>query len=273
MLLAKSSNIALTPEQIFRAAPSVFQQEAHESRSDDYVHVPTTDVLDRLHQEGFRVTQATQSRTRIAGKREFTKHLLRLAHVDAISKAPIVGGSRPEIVLLNSHDGGSSFSLELGVFRLVCSNGLVVGDRYASERVKHLGTDVLDNVIEGTYRVLQAAPLVTDQIARWSSTQVSAAQANELARRVAVERWGQDENGNIQSPLYSTDYLTRANRYEDRTSDAWTILNRIQENVIRGGQPGRAANGRRQSTRAVTGVDQTLNLNRAIWTLAEEVFA
>ena len=64
-------------------------------------------------------------------------------------------------------------------------------------------------------------------------------------------------------------------RIDDRAPDLWTTFNRVQENVIRGGMRGQSvdANGRRQvrAVRAVTGIDQDVKLNRALWTLAEEM--
>lgn len=53
----------------------------------------------------------------------------------------------------------------------------------------------------------------------------------------------------------------------------WTTFNVIQENVVRGGLQGRKRNAegriRRAQTRAITGIDQNMTLNRALWTLAE----
>lgn len=58
-------------------------------------------------------------------------------------------------------------------------------------------------------------------------------------------------------------------RYGDRRSDLWMTFNRLQENLIKGGLRGRSANGRRQSTRAVQGIDSDIRLNRSLWLLAE----
>ncbi len=58
-------------------------------------------------------------------------------------------------------------------------------------------------------------------------------------------------------------------RWDDRKSDLWSIFNRVQENLVKGGLTGRTANGRRQRTRPVQGIDQNLRLNRALWMLAE----
>jgi hypothetical protein len=45
----------------------------------------------------------------------------------------------------------------------------------------------------------------------------------------------------------------------------------VQENALRGGQPGRGAKGRRLHTRPVTSIDRSVSLNRALWVLTEEM--
>ena len=58
-------------------------------------------------------------------------------------------------------------------------------------------------------------------------------------------------------------------RFEDRRPDLWSVFNRTQENLTKGGLSGRAANGRRQQTRPVQGIDTDIRLNRALWLLAD----
>ncbi|EAY8113439.1 DUF945 domain-containing protein, partial [Salmonella enterica] len=69
---------ALTNDELMRCVPSVFSGEKHESRSDRYTYIPTITLLDNLRKEGFQPFFACQTRTRDAGKREHTKHMLRL---------------------------------------------------------------------------------------------------------------------------------------------------------------------------------------------------
>jgi hypothetical protein len=47
------------------------------------------------------------------------------------------------------------------------------------------------------------------------------------------------------------------------------VFNRTQENLTKGGLHGRSANGRRQQTRPVQGIDSDVRLNRALWLLAD----
>ena len=63
------------------------------------------------------------------------------------------GTEVPEIILLNSHDGSSSYQMIPGMFRFVCTNGLVCGTSFGEIRVPHKG-DIVGRVIEGAYEVL-----------------------------------------------------------------------------------------------------------------------
>ena len=58
-------------------------------------------------------------------------------------------------------------------------------------------------------------------------------------------------------------------RFDDRRPDLWSVFNRTQENLTKGGLHGRSANGRRQQTRPVQGIDSDIRLNRALWLLAD----
>ena len=49
------------------------------------------------------------------------------------------------------------------------------------------------------------------------------------------------------------------------------LCTQVQENAIRGGQPGRSTQGRRVRTREVGSIDRNVGLNRALWVLAEEM--
>src|SRR5450755_859798 len=84
------SNTPLTEEAMRQTAPSIFASGKHCSRSDRYAYIPTIEVLRGLRAEGFQPFMVAQGQSRIAGKTEYTKHMLRLRHGDAQI------GSKPE---------------------------------------------------------------------------------------------------------------------------------------------------------------------------------
>ena len=124
----------LSDEQIIQIAPSIFARDKHYSCSGRYAHIPTSMILRGLRNEGFEPFMVCQSRVRDEGRREYTKHMIRLRHASQID-----GEEANEIVLLNSHDGSSSCQMMAGMFRFVCANQMVCGD-------------ALDAIIEGLYR-------------------------------------------------------------------------------------------------------------------------
>lgn len=147
----------LTNDELMVHVPSVFGTDKHESRSDRYTYIPTITLLESLKQEGFQPFFACQTRVRDLNKRDHTKHMLRLRR-----EGQITGKQVPEIILLNSHDGSSSYQMLPGLFRFVCQNGLVCGETFGEVRVPHKG-NVVEKVIEGAYEVLGIFDRVEDK--------------------------------------------------------------------------------------------------------------
>lgn len=254
----------LTDDEIMRAAPAIYADAAHESRSDRYAYIPTRELVDSMRAEGFLPVNVSQARAREEGRAGFAKHLIRFRREDQLA-AP----EAREVVLLNSHDGSSGFRLMAGVFRLVCANGLIVGQADNEIRVRHSGSAV-DNVIEGAYRVVNEFDKVQEQIEGMKALPMRPEHRHAFASAALALRFEEPENCGI-----SPEQIMRPRRAEDQPGDLWTAFNVAQENIIRGGLHGRKidANGRRTrtSTRAVNGIDQNVALNRGLWVLAEEM--
>lgn len=170
----------LSDDQIRTVAPSIFQEAAHGSRSARYSYIPTSEVLASLRREGFQPHMVTQGGSRDEEKRGFTKHMIRLRHESLT--APAVGQTFNEIVLVNSHDGTSSYQLMAGMFRLVCSNGMIVGagGGFDEVRVKHSG-NVTGAVIEGCIEILDRLPEVSEQVREWSGLRLTEGQQTAFA--------------------------------------------------------------------------------------------
>ena len=252
-------NAPLTNDQIARYAPSVLATEAHESRGERYAFIPTIEVLDGLRREGFQPFEVRQTRCRDHSKRDFTKHLVRLRHPDAIANQ----GEVPEIVLLNSHDGSSSYQLLAGFFRFVCSNGLIAGDVCNDVRVRHSG-NVVSDVIEGSYRVLDNLQAIGERIETYKATRLALPEQLAFAEAAKQLRWGDE------APVEASSLIV-PRRFEDRDSTLWNVFNRTQEALLQGGVRGRTSTGKRTTTRAVGGVTENVKLNKALWTLADHL--
>lgn len=261
-------------DRLRQLAPSAFATRKHESRSDRYTHIPTAAVIHGLRANGFEPTFAKQGRSRVPGKADFTKHLIRFRRRGQAARPGRVGQAFPEVVLVNSHDGTSAYHLMAGVFRLVCLNGMVAADRgLATVKIPHKG-DVVGRVIEGSCTVLEESERALDQAEAWAGVALSRDERLAMAEAAHVLRFGGGGEGAAATPIRPEQMLA-ARRREDRGRDLWTTANVLQENAIRGGLAawGRDADGRprRATTREVRGIDQDVRLNRALWLLAERM--
>lgn len=256
------SATALDDEQIRRAVPAVYAEEKHGSRSERYTYIPTAAVLAGLRKEGFAPFEVRQGGSRDEEKRGFTKHLIRLRREGSTA----VGDSFREIVLVNSHDGTSSYQLMCGLFRLVCSNGLVIAEGDAQAiRIPHKG-DIVGQVIDAAYTVIDQGAMIDSRVAEMRAIELRPSEQEAFAAAAAELRF---EEG--KAPV-EPDQINRARRREDNGNDLWRTFNRAQENLVRGGLHYTHTNANlqrsRRETRPVNSIDGNTNLNRALWTLA-----
>ena len=266
-VILRGRNEALDESALRSAAPTLFAEGKHSSRSDRYSHIPTFEVLKGLAREGFRPYEVRVGGSGDEDKRNHTKHLIRLRRDGMM---PLVGGSHREVVLLNSHDGTSAYKLMYGLFRLVCSNGLVISDGTMSElRVPHKG-DVVSQVIEGTYTVVSEGERVTERVGEMQAITLSRPEQLAYAESAAMLRWAPEAETGTSTVPVRAEQVIMPRRRDDNTDRLWDVFNRAQENLVNGGNTYvgvRAGRSIHRTTRAVNGIDGNVNLNRALWAL------
>lgn len=250
----------LSDEQIRRTAPSVFAEKPWSGMTNKYLFIPTAQIVSAMRSEGFQVVQAMQGKVRIEGKGEFTKHLLRFA----LPQASEVRGSFPELVLINSHDGSSSYQLLMGLMRLICSNRLLIADNVTQLKFRH-SKSLSDEIIEGTGTLVREVPRVSEQIEHLGTIQLHEQEAQAFAASAHAMRWGGGH-----APVEAARLLERR-RDGDIGRDLYTTLNVVQENIIKGGLYGRTSTNKRTTTRAVKSVNADVQLNMALSVLANEL--
>ena len=151
---------ALNDKEILSLCPVAFKSTMTDNEisklglSKHYSFVPTMKVVNDLRTLGYECVDATQVKARKKSTNGYQKHMLTFEHpkykLDQVKEVEIADGETetqiqpaeeyPQLLLTNSHDGGNSFSLSAGIFRLVCSNGLVIKtEDYGSARLVHKG--------------------------------------------------------------------------------------------------------------------------------------
>ena len=265
---------ALTLDDVHRYAPAVLAEHPHESRSSRYVYIPTVDVMRTLMGEGFELVEARQGRTRDETRRGYAKHALRFRRAGDLTRR--VGDVSFEVMLRASHDGTTCWDFLAGLFRLICLNGMTVDEgTVASVHVKHLGNreQILGNVIEGAFKVVNSSDKVLDAVRAWNGIQLARDEQMAFAERARVVRFG-DSDGHVDTPITAAQLLI-PRRSADQGNDLWRTLNVVQENTTKGGLTaiGYDDHNRphRTTTREVRGIDGDIKLNRALWLLAENM--
>jgi len=258
------TNQPLSNEQINQLAPSAFATQPWYAQSARYAFVPTSNVIEGMRSAGFLPYNALQSRSRIADKSFFTKHILRFRPQDV--SLTQVGDTTVEAILINSHDGTSAYELSLGAFRLACLNGMMVAEGITEiVKIRHTG-NIIQNVIEATQNILLAAPKVVEAVQLWKTIDLKPTEARILAEEAHSLRF---EEGAVAP---EAEKLLQPRRYADNGTDLWSTFNRIQENTVEGGlrtyAPG---TGRRNRTRPVVGIAENTKLNRSLWSLAAKM--
>jgi hypothetical protein len=269
----------LTNDDIFKKAPSVFTEKPSDSVSDKYLFIPTIEAIDSIRSQGFEVVDAQQVNSRNIEKRPYAKHLITFRHKDIIENPNL--DEVPQLLLYNSHNGSASFKLNLGFFRFICSNGIVVGNSLAMESVRHIGYSE-DKIINAQSKVLSLENETKLKIEAMKNTELILDQKMDLAKK-AVELkfpevinpdWSNLTQGNKM--INFRDFLWRR-RQADLSSDLWTVFNVIQENLIQGGIPyitlDQNDRRRRNTTRAVKSLDENRRINTALWNTATQFIA
>jgi hypothetical protein len=235
-----------------------------------YIHIPTSTIVSTIREAGWEFASGTARKGRTPERQAHAAHVLRFSN----ASLPEVNGNRIEAVLLNSHDGSTAFELSFGVFRLACANGLVVQTASAgSVRLIHSGL-ALDNVFLAARSLVDRAPEVAAQIEAWSRLHLPAEVTENMAHRMGRARWGER--------FVAAPDLLQARRSEDTSTDLWTLFNRAQESILRGGvevtlrkptedgQP--EATSVRRAT-AIRGAVKQMRLNQELFSIASEFAA
>jgi Domain of unknown function (DUF932) len=249
---------ALAPEVLRERVPAAFAPAAHERMSAAYTFLSTHQVLSALASAGFLPVEARQAAR--ARSPLHARHLIRLRRrFETIALRDAI----PEILFLNSHDGTSAYQLRVGLYRVICTNGLVVSAGvFPTWRVTHRG-DVVADVVRAALEISERFDLLAAAVDRMERTHLDRLQQLDFAAEAVALRFPKDLPGAVEPSRFLV-----PRRSEDVGNDLWRTFNVLQENLLRGGIPRRSASNRLSRTRRITAIREDVRLNSALWDLA-----
>jgi hypothetical protein len=240
-------------EQIKAIAPSVFTTEKAPHLTDKYVQTPTSRVVEDLMSMGWQVTKAQEVKARKG--QGFQKHIIVFRNPEIMIKGKDGDDSFPQILLTNSHDGKAAFNFRVGIFRLVCSNGLVISDAdFSNVSIRHINY-TFESLQAKVAEMITKLPNLVQKINLFKSTELTEDQMTDFAQKAMQLRT--KERVNIM------DVLT-PDRPQDSGNDLWVVFNRVQEKLLGGSY--RA--GKRKA-RSVKNFQKDIELNEKLFELAE----
>jgi len=263
----------LTREQLKAQVPYAFMDApSNPNLSKNYVHIPTSQVVDDLEKLGWYAQEGKQRKARSGRSTIFTTHMIKFINPDLKIKGKDGDDSFPQIILTNSHDGMSSFRFQLGIYRLVCSNGLVVAtDEFADFKIRHMGYSFAE-LQETIAKTVEELPNKLEIMDKMVSTDLTENQQREFALKAFLLRQGiklDSEQAKEARPTEETiESILEAQREEDEGSNAWVVFNRIQEAITQGGFRGGLEGMKMRKVRKIKSFQKDTQLNKQLFQLA-----
>lgn len=260
--LASPERMAKAIRDAHALPASARADSSYQEVSAKYKFISTQKIIQTFADAGLELWNAKETRSR--KYHGFQKHTLKF-------KVPgiLAGDSQPLILATNSHDGRGSLILQFGFYRIICANGLVVGDSSLVQTVRHTG-NVEENLKIAIAAILEQTEQALIQRREMLASKLLSVHQVLLAAEALKLRGIMETNHNISQ-------LLQPRRDEDNHSSAWNTFNVIQENLIRGGfeietmrlnkETGESAIATRQ-LRAISGNEMDRKLNAQLWELA-----
>ena len=243
--------------------PSIFAEGPSPSVSNKYQFIKTSDVLENLSTLGWNPREMSEVKARKSHTKGFQKHLIRLSNPE-LSVGKSVGEEIPELILTNSHNGKNSFSFKLGIYRLVCSNGLVIPvEEFANITIKHVGqmASQIKQVIEESTKTF---PVIYRDIDKMKNRELTEREIRGFAKTASELR-----NPNLSKSLtVGLDQILEELRPQDSGNDLWKVYNRVQENLINGNYEIKTKKGSRKGS-SIKSIDNGIKINEGLWNLAK----
>ena len=272
MLSFQGQQDYMTKEQLKEVCPLAFAEApTNPEVSGKYLFVNTETIVDDLDKLGWKPVQAAQRKGR--GKSTiFSKHMVAFQNPDIKITGKDGDDSFPRIIMTNSHDGMQAFKFSVGIFRLVCSNGLVVADEQFSDfKIKHKGytfaelRDVINTAVKDLPNKVQVLNDMKSRI-------LTQDEKNKLALDAMLVRAGikldSDKAKKFSYDNETIEDILEPKRKEDEGDDLWRVFNVVQEKITQGEFHAALKGAKVRKVRKIKSFEKDLKVNKDLFQLA-----
>jgi hypothetical protein len=256
----------LTKDQIRNSSPLVFADApTNPDVSKKYLFVNTETIIDDLEKLGWLPVQAAQRKSRKEGGTIFSKHMVAFQNPEIKITSADGDDAYPRILLTNSHDGMQAFKFSVGIFRLVCSNGLVVADEQFSDfKIKHKGytfgelRNVVRQAVEDLPNRVQVMNDMKNRILTEDEKRKMALDAMLIRAGVKELQYDEETITDILDPK----------RDADKGDDLWRVFNVIQEKITQGDFHAALTGAKVRKVRKIKSFEKEMKVNKELFKLA-----
>ena len=178
----------------------------------------------------------------------------------------------PRIIMTNSHDGLQAFKFSVGIFRLVCSNGLVVADEKFSEfKIRHKGytfaelRDVVAQAVKDLPNKVEVLNKMRNKILTQDEKQKLALDALLIRAGITPDS---DKAKEFEYDQETIQDILEPKRKEDQGDDLWKTFNVIQEKITQGEFHAALKGAKVRKVRKIKSFEKDLQVNKELFKLA-----
>ena len=230
--------------------PAIFTKTPSPKVSNRYSFADSEYYLQKFIDADWTIHSARQ-----VSKSEYAPHQVILRNKDIAT----VGDLLPQLIFTNSHNGIKKMTMDTGIYRLVCSNGLVVPTSITqSLSIKHidLGDSTTDTIVNSFYEKI---PIIMNNIDRMRNKILTDDEIDNFTYNALQIRFINAVGININD-------VVKPSRIEDYSDDLWTVFNVVQEKLIRGG----IQLPSKRHSRPINNFVNDNDINTKLWQLAEQ---
>lgn len=243
----------------------IYQTVKNPILSEGYQFVPTMDIQAMLIDQGFSLNKEIITKSRKEEKKGFQKHMVLFDHPMLQTKEKT---EKIQLLMINSHDGKNSLQLLLGIWRMVCGNGLISGNSWLSFFIRHNDRQFETLLKDSIGQLTAQTPKMIDWVERLKQIELTQDQINLYAQKMFLARMEGTEINKINLEKSLIPF-----RPEDSPNTAWAKFNLVQERVIKGGIVYEDKDHEENWTRRIQGIGKVYNLNRMCWDEIEKIAA
>lgn len=274
----QQQNLSLSLESAFQPlmeaelrnlAPSIYTDHAASRTTDQYSYTSTSKILEDLNSLGWFPVRAQERRVKKDSNKGFQRHVVYLRNKNFYIPGAEEGTTEafPEICIINSHDGFNAFKFSTGLYRVACSNGLVIqSEKFGDFRLVHKGYSFseLERMLD---EAVSQIPLLVKRVKIMQDRMMTADEIADFTKKAVKIREKYSYGTKFDA---SVEDVNQALRDEDKGDNLWKVYNRVQEKMLNGGFINTENN---RKAKKIVYLDKILWLNKDLFELTEGYIA